>query len=159
MKYFIKVMELYSSLMILISKIMLILMVLIITIDVIARQIDKSILVANELALLGFTYFVIIGLVIGIREKAHINIELLGRYLPKRVKWINDKFIQIITLFIGIVLVYNGFDLIKNATNTLPATGWPYSIWYAVLPFAGVLCLYYSIIDIFGIKVEKYVKS
>jgi len=64
-------------------------------------------------------------------------------------------------IFIGVVLVYYGIYLVNFQNQfgvVLPATQWPSSLQYIILPVAGGLIIFISILNILRMpRDEKYI--
>ncbi len=56
----------------------------------------------------------------------------------------------------GVVLIVYGVKLIGvTSTSTLPATKWPASTLYLMIPVSGIFVCYYSLLDFFGLNKYK----
>jgi TRAP-type C4-dicarboxylate transport system permease small subunit len=105
--------------------------------------------------------FVFLGMAMGVEEDLHININVLPRKMPALV----DNSLAILkylcTIFIGVVLVYYGIYLVNFQNQfgvVLPATHWPSSLQYVILPAAGALIIFISILNILKMpRDEKYI--
>jgi len=105
--------------------------------------------------------FVFLGMAMGVEEDLHININVLPRKMPALV----DNSLVILkylcTIFIGVVLVYYGIYLVNFQNQfgvILPATEWPSSLQYVILPAAGALIIFISILNILRMpRDEKYI--
>lgn len=135
-----------------IAKIMLVFMTLLISVQVFCRYVlDFSIMWSEEVALLLMVWFGFISLAIGVSKKLHISIELFTNNLPEVVQKIVFKFCDVAILFFGVVMVIYGNKLMQTTmSSTLPATGLPSGITYAVIPIAGILVVYHSLMDLLG---------
>lgn len=105
--------------------------------------------------------FVFLGMAVGVEEELHININVLPRKLPPLVDTALGSLKYLCTIFIGGVLVYYGIYLVNFQNQfgvVLPATEWPSSLQYVILPAAGALIIFISLLFIFKIpKDEKYI--
>ncbi|MEN8906053.1 MAG: TRAP transporter small permease [Clostridiales bacterium] len=154
MKFIISVFELLNKFIVFLSKLVLVIMLLTVSLQVTVRLFNYGFSWTEELARLTLTYFVITGMAIGVRERIHINIEIISKFQSPFVKKINNKIIYILTFGMACVFFWYGIQLIMIVSgSTLSATGWPAYTWYLAVPFSGLLIAYYSIIDLFGIKI------
>ena len=105
--------------------------------------------------------FVFLGMAVGVEEDLHININVLPRRLPPLVNTALGSLKYLCNIFIGGVLIYFGIYLVgvQNKFDViLPATQWPSSLQYIVLPVAGALIIFISLLYIFKVpKDEKYI--
>jgi TRAP-type C4-dicarboxylate transport system permease small subunit len=141
----------------------LITLVVIITIHVILRYVFNSGIswseeVASKILIPAFVF---LGMAMGVEEDLHININVLPRKMPALV----DNSLAILkylcTIFIGVVLVYYGIYLVNFQNQfgvVLPATEWPSSLQFIILPVAGGLIILISILNILKMpRDEKYI--
>jgi TRAP-type C4-dicarboxylate transport system permease small subunit len=141
----------------------LITLVVIITIHVMLRYVFNSGIswseeVASKILIPAFVF---LGMAMGVEEDLHININVLPRKMPALV----DNSLAILkylcTIFIGVVLVYYGIYLVNFQNQfgvVLPATEWPSSLQFIILPVAGGLIILISILNILKMpRDEKYI--
>ena len=94
-----------------------------------------------------------------LEENLHININVLPRRMPALVDNSLAILKHLCTIFIGVVLVYYGIYLVKFQNQfgvVLPATQWPSSMQYIIMPAAGALIIVISILNI--LKMPRDVK-
>lgn len=103
----------------------------------------------DEVAMFCFTWVVLLGSALLIRESGHVRVELIENYLrPSLVKGLRI-FIQILILVTGFYMVWTGWDFVQlTVGQTAPATRYP--IWWRnlSLPVSGILIIIFSIINI-----------
>ena len=91
----------------------------------------------------------------------NININILPRKMPPLLDTSLNTLKYLCNIFIGGVLVYYGIYLVSFQNKfdvILPATEWPSSLQYIILPVAGALIIFISLLYIFKIpKDEKYI--
>jgi len=107
---------------------------------------------AEEVSKLLVVWFTFIAMAIGVKQSLHISLHLLPKKLPhwldRTLNLIRDISILIVA---GVMLVY-GKGLIEfTSRSIMPATEWPGSTLYFILPFAAVLVALEVIVDILGI--------
>ena len=105
--------------------------------------------------------FVFLGMAMGVEEDLHININILPRKMPPLLNNSLSNLKHLCTIFIGAVLVYYGIYLVSFQNQfgvVLPATQWPSSLQFIVLPAAGGLIIFISILNILRMpRDEKYI--
>jgi TRAP-type C4-dicarboxylate transport system permease small subunit len=105
--------------------------------------------------------FVFLGMAMGVEEDLHININILPRKMPSLLDNSLTNLKYLCTIFIGVVLVYYGVYLVNFQNQfgvVLPATQWPSSLQFIILPVAGGLIIFISILNILKIpRDEKYI--
>lgn len=131
---------------------------LIVVMQIITRRIFNFVFTwSEEITLLLLIYFAFIGIAIGLREKLHISMNSFAKRLPKAFNKVLDKVISISILLFGAYLLYYGitFTTLMNS-NTLPATGWPVSIQYVIMPITGFMICIYAVLQFFGIDTTRH---
>jgi TRAP-type C4-dicarboxylate transport system permease small subunit len=105
--------------------------------------------------------FVFLGMAIGIEEDLHININVIPKKIPKWFDTGLKKLKHICNLIIGVILVIFGIILFDfTSKSILPATEWPASLQYIVMPVAGLLIIAISVLYLFNIpRDEKLVNK
>ena len=141
----------------------LITLVVIITVHVMLRYVFKSGInwseeVASKILMPAFVF---LGMAMGVEEGLHININVLPRKLPPLIDNMLTNLKHVCTILIGVVLVYYGIYLVKFQNQfgvVLPATEWPSSLQFIILPVAGGLIILISILNILKMpRDEKYI--
>ena len=130
---------------------LLVLMTVLIFADVICRYfLHFSIAWAGEVSLIFLVWFVFIALAIGVRKQVHISIDFLSYFLPKWVvEGVVQRFVDVLTICFGCVLVYFGIELIKiGSYSTLSSIDLPTWIEYLFIPVSGVLVVYSASMDL-----------
>ncbi len=135
------------------AMVLLIGMAIIIVINVFMRYVlNSGLRWAEEVAKLLMVWFTFIGMAVGVKQGLHISLHLLPKNLPPVI----DKsliFLKDITiLVIGAVFLIYGVKLVEfTSKSIMPATEWPSSILYLILPISAVLILSEALLDIFKI--------
>ncbi len=139
------------------SKVVLAAIVIIVSAQVISRKVlNYSIIWSEEVALLLMVWMAFISLAIGVEKRLHIMISIFFDRLPKRAQIVIEKITNVLMIMFGVVLVYYGTVLIQyTSTSTLPATKWPASTLYLMIPVSGVFVFYYSLLDILNLNHYK----
>jgi TRAP-type C4-dicarboxylate transport system permease small subunit len=117
----------------------------------------------DELARFLLIWVGILGAAYATGQKLHLAIDVWINRFSSANRQIVDRFINIaVALFGLLVMVIGGINLINillKSGNISPALSIPIGYVYAVIPFSGLLIIYYSLFDLFsGKKVihEKY---
>ena len=117
----------------------------------------------DELARFLLIWVGILGAAYATGLKLHLAIDVWINRFSSANRQIVDRFINIaVALFGLLVMVIGGINLINillKSGNISPALSIPIGYVYAVIPFSGLLIIYYSLFDLFsGKKVihEKY---
>jgi TRAP-type C4-dicarboxylate transport system permease small subunit len=116
-------------------------MVIVVFVNVVLRNLfNRGISWGDEIPTLLMVWFSFIGLAIGVLERMHMSIEIFTMKLSaKALDWLVRFGYLLIGLF-GVLMVRYGVQImgVVNRT-TMPATQWPSSILYIILPLSGVL--------------------
>lgn len=122
--------------------------------QVLARYIVKSpSSFTDELARYLLIWVGLLGSAYAMGKKKHLAIDLLPSKLSGKPRIYLDNFISIIIIaFAALVLVIGGIRLVYitlNLEQISPALGIPLGYVYLVLPFSGLLIIFYALYDIF----------
>ena len=99
------------------------------------------------------TAFTFLSMAIGVKLNSHINVNLFPKGTPQWVTTVLLKLKHLILTVIGCVLLYYGILLImgiKGSIASIPSL--PASLQFIMIPLAGLLILYDSIMNLFGIE-------
>ena len=99
------------------------------------------------------TAFTFLSMAIGVKLNSHINVNLFPKETPQWVTTLLLKLKHLILTVIGCVLLYYGILLImgiKGSIASIPSL--PASLQFIMIPLAGLLILYDSIMNLFGIE-------
>lgn len=138
------------------SKFVLIVIVLIVSAQVFSRKVlHSSIRWSEEVTLLLMVWMAFISMAIGVEKNLHIDIEVFFKHFPPAMQKVINIINNLLVLLVGTVLLVYGVKLIQStSTSTLPATQWPASSLYLMLPVGGFFIVYFSLLRIFGL--ERY---
>ncbi|XEC94435.1 TRAP transporter small permease [Paenibacillus tarimensis] len=134
------------------------LMTLIVIVQVFTRKLFNLVFFwSEEITLLLLVWITFLGIAIGFREKLHLAMDAFARRLPTAFNKALDKVIGLSTFLFGVYLIrYGGPFAVLMHNNTMPATEWPSSIMYFVMPVTGVLVCFYSALQLFGIHTARH---
>lgn len=113
--------------------------------QVISRYVFKlTIPWSTDIIRLAFIYTIFLGATIGVREKAHLNIDVVFNILPKRVQKILSILINIIIGAFLVFLVVKGIHFVRiSSTQGMPYLQISMSVLYFAIPLNAVFMLYY----------------
>lgn len=97
---------------------------------------------------------------LGFREGAHIALTFVVNRFPPALRRVVLWLSPLLAVLFGLYLVYQGVQF-AAATRfaTLPGTGLPRSVLYVVLPVAGLMICFYTILQIFGVSTQRYLDT
>ena len=115
--------------------------------QVVSRFILKNpIAWGQDVVRLSFIYLVFWGGAYCVKEKGHLNIDILLTAVKGKTRYIMEFLINIVLLIFFAFIIYYGFVFTKTGvTQKAPYLDIPMSIYYLSLPTAGILMLYYQI--------------
>jgi len=131
----------------------------IITVNVILRYFFSSGIswmeeISKDVLMSAFTF---LSMAIGVRLDLHINVNLIPKRAPH---WVNTALLKmkhLILAIIGFVFVYYGILLIlgiRARIASIPIL--PASLQFIMIPLAGLLILYDSVMNLFGIEKDDH---
>ena len=107
------------------------------------------------------TAFTFLSMAIGVKLNSHINVNIFPKGTPQWITTLLLKFKHLILAAIGFVFVYYGTLLImrvKGSIASVPAL--PSYLQFILIPLAGFLILYDSIMNLFEIeKDDQYLDN
>lgn len=123
---------------------LILLMLFTTTIQVVGRLLGNPPMWTEEFTRFCLTYFLFIGMSIGIREAKHVGVYIFASKLPRKIQPIIIFLLLLImgtylffTVWLGLQLTFKAYA-IKMRGSFLPIPMW---ILYAVMPFSGFLGL------------------
>ncbi|SFE04029.1 TRAP-type C4-dicarboxylate transport system, small permease component [Paenibacillus catalpae] len=133
-------------------------MIIVVTVQVFTRKVFSFVFHSSEeITMLLMVWFSFLGIAFGFREHLHMGIDSFTSKLPKAVNLVLDKLIGLTIFAFGVYLIYYGWDFTKLMSESeLPATGWPNSLLYLVMPITGVLVCIYAILQLIGIDTRRH---
>ncbi len=133
------------------AMVLLVTMVILVFLNVVLRYgFNSGIHWSEEISLVIVIWFTFIAMALGVKERLHINVDILPKKLPKGFFRALDCIRDVLIVSIGGIMIYFGWKLTLNgAKSFLPATNIPNSINYVVLPIAGVFIVLYAIVHLY----------
>ena len=100
------------------------------------------------------TAFTFLSMAIGVKMDSHINVNLIPKRAPQWITTVLFKLKYLVLSVIGFVLLYYGISLlfmgIKGRIASIPVL--PAYLQFIMIPLAGVLILYDSIMNLLGLE-------
>ena len=136
------------------AMILLVGMAIIIIINVFMRYVlNSGLRWGEEVAKLLMVWFTFIAMAVGVKQGLHISLHLLPKKLPPKVESILVFLKDLTALIVGLVFFIYGIKLVQiTSTSIMPATEWPSSMLYLILPIASVLIISEALMDILNIE-------
>jgi TRAP-type transport system small permease protein len=136
------------------AMVLLVGMAIVIIINVFMRYVlNSGLRWGEEVAKLLMVWFTFIAMAVGVKQGLHISLHLLPKRLPAWLNTILGLLKDIVTLIIAVVFMIYGIKLVQfTSTSIMPATEWPSSILYMILPLSAVLIASEALMDIFKIE-------
>lgn len=107
---------------------------------------DSPLTWSEELAVYGMVYLTFIGSVMAMRDKEHIDVNIVYEFLPERFKRVFRIFSRLMTSIFLLVVIFFGFQLtFENFKVASVATKIPMAYIYGVIPVCAVGMLYYNL--------------
>ncbi len=100
---------------------------------------------ATDIIRLSFVYLVMLGAAVGVRERAHLNIDFIPNILPDKARDILAIITNIVIALFLLFLVYQGYQVAIGALYTMPYIRMPMGILYAAIPVSALLMIFYLI--------------
>ena len=115
--------------------------------QVLFRYVLKSALPwSQDVLRLAFTYLVFWGAAWCVREKGHLNVDVVLTAIPVRLRAAVELVINLVLCAFFLFLVVYGVSFAKNGlTQTAPYLPIPMTVYYASIPSAAVLMLFYMV--------------
>lgn len=141
-----------------VSVVALITMTLIVTLQVVTRKLFNFVFFwSEELTLLLLIWFGFMGIAVGFRETLHLAMDSLAKRLPDVVNRVLDKVISLSVIAFGLFFVVYGWHFTRMMhANKLPATEWPVSFMYAVMPVTGAVIIIYAVLQLLGFSTQRH---
>ncbi len=136
------------------AMVLLVGMAIVIIINVFMRYIlNTGLRWGEEVAKLFMVWFTFIAMAVGVKQGLHISLHILPKTLPVILDKIFIFLKDITTLAIAVVFFIYGIKLVQfTSRSIMPATEWPSSILYLILPISAVLIASEALMDILGIE-------
>jgi len=110
--------------------------------------------ISKDVLMSAFTF---LSMAIGVKLDSHIHVDLFPKRTPQWITTVLLKLKYLILAVIGFVLVYYGILLIlgvKARIASIPIL--PASLQFIMIPLAGLLILYDSVTNLFGLEKDDH---
>ena len=116
-------------------------MVLCIAIQVVMRYVfGRTPSWSEELAVLMFSWTVLGGLALGVREGFHVRLDILINLVPSERRHWAERAIEALTAAFGFYLAWSGLRFLDITGGSVSAAiGYPIELLHALAPIAGAL--------------------
>lgn len=153
MRTFLRGLYWFNMLLVWLAKLCLLAMVCIVTAVVFLRYLFNTGLAwGEEIPLLLVIWFTMIAMALGVKLKLHINMNVLPGNLPKSWDKAIQKLADLIIFGVGLVMIYYGSKLAwMTRRSILPGCGLGTYLLYLPVPLSGIMIVFDSILDFFGI--------
>ncbi|MCD0502301.1 TRAP transporter small permease [Bordetella petrii] len=100
----------------------------------------------EELALLLFSWAMLLMLALGVREAFHVRVDILIERVPAVLRQVIEVFTCTATLAFGLFLASSGVDYVEEMRGSISAAiGYPIELLYSAAPVCGGLIALYSL--------------
>lgn len=104
----------------------------------------------EEIALLMFSWIVLLMIAIGVREHLHVRVDGPLSLLPQTLATAAERLITVFIACIGCYLVWSGTGyLVSMRGSTSQAIRYPYELLYSALPVAATLMVTFALENLF----------
>jgi TRAP-type C4-dicarboxylate transport system permease small subunit len=111
---------------------------------------------SEELALLLFTWVVLLLGSVGVREGFHVRVSLLIDCLPGGVRLAIERAIMAGLVLFGLAMTYAGWEMVvRNWDQVAPATRYPLPVMYAAVPVMGLLVAFHAFVRLLQPQADK----
>ncbi|AWB32987.1 TRAP transporter small permease [Orrella marina] len=101
---------------------------------------------SEELALLFFSWSMLLMLAVGVREAFHVRMDLILNWLPRLGNQLLERFIDLCTAAFGGYLAWMGVEYcLMMVGSTSAAIAYPITMLYSAAPVSGVLIFLFSL--------------
>ncbi|SKC86252.1 TRAP transporter small permease [Maledivibacter halophilus] len=101
---------------------------------------------STDIIRLSFVYVVFLGSALGMREKGHLNVDVIFNALPKKIRHMVGIAINLVLLVFFVAIVNLGFKFAQSGlTQGSPYLELPMTVYYMSVPLSAALMFYYLI--------------
>jgi len=105
----------------------------------------------QDIIRLSFIYLVFWGGAFCVKEKEHLNIDILLTSISVKARKVVELIVNIVLVLFFVFIVYFGLMFTQSGSSQqAPYLPIPMSIYYMSLPTAGVFMIYYQLKEIFN---------
>lgn len=101
---------------------------------------------SQDILRLAFTYLVFWGAAWCVRDKTHLNVDVLLSALPEKSRKVGEILINILLCAFFVFVIVVGFQFaMSGLTQTTSYLPLPMTVYYCSIPTAGILMLFYML--------------
>ena len=101
---------------------------------------------SEELALACFSWSMLLGIALGVREAIHVRMDLLADRLPQPLRHALDRLVACATAGVGAFVAWAGAGYVADSLGTTSAAiGYPIAFLYACAPACGGLVALFAL--------------
>jgi len=97
----------------------------------------------EEVTRIAFAYMVFLGAALGAKYNRHLNVDVLGAVPAALRKWIVTAGYVFCMVFVAVFAYYGWVHTVNSSIQITPTLEIPLSWLYVVMPFSGIIILYY----------------
>jgi len=103
----------------------------------------------EEVTRITFVYAIFVGATIGVRERAHLNVDFVLVYLPDQVRKVLNLVTQALVGVFLVAMVWLGLRYMNGAgVQTTPVLIIPFRYIYGIIPASGAVMLLFLLANI-----------
>lgn len=154
MRYFSKLNDWISKLEAHFAVMLLPLLSIVVIVQILLRPFKVSQSWTTEASILLFMFIGFLGAVIADREREHVRVSMIDRYLTGKAAQVMSKIIRVFIVAFGLFITFQAYNLgLKQASSVTPALGVSASIYSLPVVIAGLLIALHGIVDLISDKV------
>jgi TRAP-type C4-dicarboxylate transport system permease small subunit len=101
---------------------------------------------SEELALLLFSWIVLLMTALGVREGYHVRMDLVAEHLPRRAAAVLAHAIQVGVIVAGVFLIRHGWRyFVETRGSVSAAIAYPIEVLHLLAPVTGVLIVSFAL--------------
>lgn len=102
---------------------------------------------ATEIQGLLLAAFALLAAAYGVHCRFHLGVDALTSRLPATARRLVARLVALGVVVLGGLLAYYGWALVRQVSNTLPATGWPAAVGYLPAVLGGLGIAFFGLVE------------
>ncbi len=102
---------------------------------------------ATEIQGLLLATFALLAAAYGVFCRFHLGVDALVTRLPPTARRLVARCVALGVVLLGLLLAFYGWALVRQVSNTLPATGWPAAVGYLPAVLGGLGIAFFGLIE------------
>lgn len=134
------------------------LMVCVGTYQIVTRYVFNSpSTVSEELLTYSFTWMALLASALVFGKREHMRMGFMADHITGTAKKLLETAIELLTmLMIVSIMIYGGFSIMSlTMTQKTASLGIPMGVVYSIIPIAGILIFFYSVLNIIDLWSDK----